>query len=274
MNSPFAAMLREFAERLASEPKVPAEAVAARRLALHLNELAACFEGQTSGPDAVSIVCHDLKDPLASIAMGAGFLKKAPDLSDARRRVLDAMARSADRMNRIVMDLYELARVESGRVVLDRSPNELGPILRDAVKSLAAAAEEQGVSLEMDVPAEPMQVTCDAPRVERIVACLARPAILATPKGGRVVVSARMQRDGARVTVTDTGTPIPAARLPEAFEQVANSKRVREGVGFELAIARALVELHGGTIGVTSRAGDDQGPSETMFAFTLPRHGL
>jgi signal transduction histidine kinase len=269
MNSPFTVALREFASRLAILPKEPAEAIAARSLVRHIDELAANLEGEATSVDLVSVICHDLKDPLASIAMGTGYLRKGGELPESKQRVVEAMGRSAERMNRIVTDLHEIARLEAGRITLDQGPCDLGLVLRSAVKPFAGTAQERRIDLRVDLPAEAIPTTCDAPRVERIVACLVGTALLATPKDGRVSLWARPTPEEVRVAVSDTGSPIPAERLPDAFEHVSSSQRVRDGLGLELAIARALVELHGGTITATS-SGNGEAPL-TTFAFTLPR---
>jgi signal transduction histidine kinase len=271
MSSPFTLALREFALRVAEMPAMrPAERVAARRLSRDLEQLAGSLEGRPEGVDLLSVICHDLKDPLASLTMGTGFLGRTGDLGEASRRVVAAMARSTERMDRIVTDLHELARFEAGRVVLELQERDLAALLRDAAAPFAAVADERGLTLDVELPAAPLLAKCDPARLEQALECLLGNAVRATPAGGRVVLSARVEPPGIRVAVTDTGARIPADRLKGAFDHLPGARRARDGVGLDLAIARAIVELHGGTIHVEASA-DDQ-PPVTTFAFTLPPH--
>jgi signal transduction histidine kinase len=270
LSSPFTKTVREFALRLAETPKEPAERVAARRLARDLEQLAGWLEGREAEVDLLSVICHDLRDPLASLVMGTGFLRRAGGLGNAGHRVVAAMTRSTDRMNQIVTGLHELARLEAGRVTLDLEDRDFIALLRSAAAPFAAVADERGIALVVDLPDAPAPLTCDPARLGQVLGYLLDNALRATPEGGRVAVSARVQPDAIHVEVTDSGTRIPADRLSGVFDYLPSARRARDGFGPDLAIARAVVELHGGTITVaTSR--DDQ-PALTTFAFTMPRH--
>ena len=103
----------------------------ARRIEHELDQAIVRLEGGESDKDLIAVVCHDLKDPLASIVMGAGFLKKTIPTDDAAaRRVIEAIARSADRMSRIVTDFHDLAKLEAGNLPLEVRPCDVGAVLQ------------------------------------------------------------------------------------------------------------------------------------------------
>jgi signal transduction histidine kinase len=268
MTRPFADVLREARAKLASaDTAEPGEVRVARKIARELDKAIDRLEGHDADRDLVAIVCHDLKDPLASIVMGSGFLRKTiPPEDGAARRVIDAIARSAGRMSQVVGDFHDLARLEDGTLSIDPRPCDVAVVLRGAIGPLEAQATEKGITFELDVPADPVVARCDAGRLAQIVAKLAGNSIKFTAAGGRVVVRAARGDDGARLSVTDTGRGIPPDRLATVFDHAANARRLpRDGPGLGLAIVKGLVELQRGTIAVESKA--DEG---TTVAFTLP----
>lgn len=245
------------------------EAGVARKLVRDLDEAIAKAQGEPAPKDLVSIVCHDLKDPLASIVMGAGFLKKtvASDEGGAARRVVDAIARSADRMSQVVTDFHDLAKIEAGTLAVEARPCDLEQVVRGALLPFQTLASERGVRVQIEGGRESLQAKCDRARLAQIVGKLVGNAIKFTPEGGTVVVRMEAHDAMVRVTVRDTGRGIAAERLPTIFDRENNQRQSpRDGPGLGLAIARGLVELQGGRIEVTS----DMGKGST-FAFTLPR---
>jgi signal transduction histidine kinase len=243
----------------------PVEAPVAKKFAREIGEVIARFEGKPPERDLVSIVCHDLKDPLASIVMGAGFLKRTVAAEDeSARRVVEAIARSADRMNQVVTDFHDLAKIEAGNLGIDLRPCEVACAIEGAVSSFAGQARDRGVALRFEAADAPVAL-CDRNRVVQIVSKLLSNALKFTEPGGEVVV--RVERDGdhVRVSVRDTGRGIPSHCLEEIFDRAANARRTpRDGPGLGLAIARGLVELQGGSIGVKSRVSEG-----SLFWFLL-----
>ncbi len=142
MASPFVVALRAALELVAASPVEPGEAVIARRAVRELEHALGRLEGrETSETDLTAIVCHDLKDPLASIVMGAGFLRKTVAVDDApARRVVEAILRSTDRMGQVIGDFHDLARLEAGRIGLDLRAWDVVPILRAALASFDSRA--------------------------------------------------------------------------------------------------------------------------------------
>jgi signal transduction histidine kinase len=251
----------------AAAPAEPGEAAVAKKLARDLDETIARLEGKEPPKDLMSIVCHDIKDPLASIVMGAGFLKKTIPADDApARRVVDAIARSADRMNRVVSDFHDLAKLESGTLEIEVRSCDVAAVLDAATSLLGQQARGADVALRFEAASSPLPAVCDRARLLQIVSKLVDNAVRFTASGGQVLV--RAEREGAfvRVSVRDTGRGIPAERLDEIFDRAANARRSpRDGPGLGLAIARGLVEAQGGSVGVESRP--DEG---SLFWFTLP----
>jgi signal transduction histidine kinase len=279
-SSPFARALRDALARLSvAVPTDAKEAALARKILREMEETASRLEGREPLSDLVSIICHDLKDPLASIVMGAGFLKKTILVEEGKdgavRRVVEAITRSTDRMGQIISDFHDLARLEAGRVDLDRREWDVSPLLRETASHLGPQAHERHLGLDVEVPEPPLIASCDRGRLLQILSKLVGNAIKFTPptqSSGRIVLRAAPDGDSVRIQVVDTGRGIAAERLSGIFDYAANARRAaRDGPGLGLPIARGLVELHGGRIEVESpTAGGEPAPGST-FTFTLPR---
>jgi signal transduction histidine kinase len=268
MMSPFVVALREALAILTSTPTVePGEAAVARRLIRELTQSIERLEGRPSDKDLISIVCHDLKDPLASIVMGAGFLRKTISADDgAARRVVEAIGRSADRLGQVVGDFHDLAKLENHTLPVDPRACDLGIALRAAVGPFETQARAKGVAFDLEVPAAPLTVLVDHSRLSQIVGKLLDNALKFTPAGGRVVVRVERGGSAARLQVVDTGRGIAPDQLGSVFDHAANARRSpRDGPGLGLAIVKGLLELQGGTVTIESR--ENEG---TTVAVTLP----
>jgi signal transduction histidine kinase len=267
MTSPLLAALRQARDLVAAATVESGDAAVARRFLRDLDETIGRLGGDDPDKDLLSIVCHDLKDPLASIVMGSGFLKKTlPSEDTSSRRVVEAIGRSADRMANVVGDFHDLARLEAGRMQLDRRPCDVVAALEGAKASFEAQASPHGVLLELELPNAPLMALCDRARLIQVVLKLVANAVKFTTPQGRVTIRASGESERVRVSVADTGRGIAADRLPAIFDRRANARRTpRDGPGLGLAIVQALVEAHGGNVGVESRAGEG-----SVFSFTLP----
>ena len=210
--------------------------------------------------ELVAAASHDLRTPLTNLRAAAEALEDG--VGDPATHVASLQLQVA-RMTLLVDDLLDLSRLDAGVVPLDVAETELGPLLDDCVALYAAEAHSAQVQLERDCPPG-LHGRCDARQLGRVLANLVGNAIRHTPPGGRVVISAR---DGVEVSVTDTGSGLPAEARERVFERFwrGDESRAEGGTGLGLAIARAIVELHGGTI----RAGDAPGGG-ARFTFTLP----
>lgn len=218
--------------------------------------------------DFIANVSHELRTPLAGLKSVIETLEGgAKDDPAAASDFLSRADTEVDRLVRMVEELLELSRLESGDIPLVRRPLDVPRILGNAVERLSRQAERAGVSVGVEVEDGLPPVSGDADMLERVVVNLVHNAVKFTPAGGRVRVCAG-RRDGAvEVRVSDTGVGILAEDLPRIFERFYKADRARggSGTGLGLAIARHAVEAHGGTILAESCPGEG-----STFRFTIP----
>ncbi len=199
----------------------------------------------------VANVSHELRTPLSAIKLMIETVLVSDDDAEARTLFLPQIAREVDRMIRLVEDLLELARSESGNVVLHRERFDLTDIATAVVNTFAQRSLAGGVELELEAPEE-VFVEADRHRLTQVGVNLVDNALRHTPPGGMVTVEVVRENDAAVLRVRDTGRGIPYHDLPHIFERfyVVDRSRSREhtGTGLGLSIARHLVELHGGAL--------------------------
>jgi PAS domain S-box-containing protein len=242
----------------------------ARRAALAL-EKARLNERLTAAVRArdqvLSYVAHDLRSPLGGISLMAGLLLRHPSGEAERRRSLEAIVQAAGQMDRLIQDLLDAGRIEGGRLRLDAEPLAVEPVVREAMLVLERAAAEAGVRLSAELPADLPLVLADRGRLLQVLANLVENAIRFTPRGGRITLRAAAAETEVTFAVADTGPGIAPEDLPHLFDRFWQAQRTgRGGAGLGLAIARGIVEEHGGRIWAESRAG-----AGSTFCFTLPR---
>jgi two-component system sensor histidine kinase ResE len=217
--------------------------------------------------DLVANVSHELKTPIAALK---GFLELLEDGVDARHQAefLAAMSQETERLERLVEEQLQLARLDSGGLPLEREPVDLGELAEHVVAPRIPLAAREGVELSA-VREDGVEAVAlaDPARVEQIMLILLDNALRHTPAGGRV--EARVGRDGDDVTlaVRDTGEGIAEEDQPFVFDRFYRGDPSREGrsAGLGLAIARGLAEAHGGGIGLRSRPG-----AGSTFTVRLP----
>jgi signal transduction histidine kinase len=169
-------------------------------------------------------------------------------------------------MRRLVEDLLQAGRAESGHFEIERRKEAIDSLVDRSIRPFREMADRQGVSFEVEVPGEPLHVEADALRVTQVLGNLLSNALRFTSRGGRIRLTVAPSEEGAVVTVTDTGTGVEAEDLPHLFEPFWQARRTRQGgAGLGLAIAREIVTAHGGRLWVESEPG--RGSS---FRFTLP----
>ena len=232
-----------------------------KQLASAFNEMAVRVQtSMQSQRDFVANVSHELKTPLTSIqGFAQAILDGTANTPEALRQAAGVIHDEAGRMNRLVLDLLTLARLEGGTANLRRSPLDLAALLAGAAERLAPQAKAAQVSLQVEIPPLP-ELTGDEDRLAQVFTNLLDNAIKYTGAGGVVRLSA--QRRGAAVTVSaaDNGpglSPEDQSRIFERFYQADKSRRggAGRGAGLGLAIAREIIAAHGGTIQVTSALG-------------------
>lgn len=242
-----------------------------RRLALALDN-ARLFDVATRAvaarDEVLSVVAHDLRDPLSTAALAAASLVRAHDERRVRVRIAaERIGRSVSRANRLIGDLLDIAQIEGrGGLSLERKPLDAGALVAEVAEVFGPRAEQASIALETvagdDLPA----VWGDELRIMQVLGNLIGNALKFTPAGGRVRVAAERGGGDVRLVVSDTGPGIEPRQLANVFDRFWQATRGdRRGAGLGLAIAKGIVEAHGGRISVDSTLG--QG---TTFAFTLP----
>jgi signal transduction histidine kinase len=217
--------------------------------------------------EILGVVAHDLRNPLSLIDLTAQFLLEVDPPVERRREMLAAARRATARMHRLIADLLDAVRMQSGRVRLDVREVEIGAILRAADDGYRALAEQRGIQLVVAPNEQPLSLQCDEARVVQAIGNLVGNALKFTRTGGRVSLSVAPADRGVTFRVTDTGAgiaPSETARVFDRFWQARHGDHTGTGLG--LAIVKGIVEAHGGRVWVQSTLGVG-----TTFAFTIPR---
>jgi signal transduction histidine kinase len=217
----------------------------------------------------VNTVSHELRTPLTAMV---GYLElvregEAGELNEVQARFLDIVNRNCERLGSLVDDILTAARIDAGRLTVDREPIDLVELTAGEIESTRAAAERKRVELRLDAPDEPVVLSADPRRLAEVLGNLLSNAIKFTPEGGSVTVSVDRQGDSAVLEVADTGVGIPADEVGKLFERFfrASTAATIRGTGLGLSIAKSIAEAHGGTLGVRSTVGVG-----TTFSLELP----
>lgn len=227
--------------------------------------------------ELVASISHDLRTPLTTMlamieAIADGVVTDPVDV----QRYLDLTRHEILHLGQLVADLFELSKIESGALHLRTERLSLGELVCEMLDAYEADAREHGVRLEGDTEPVPLQAIADPARLQRVLRNLVDNALRHTPSGGRIRVEARAVGAVARVSVTDSGPGVAPEDRERIFERFQHDRRARyrgelsrgdrsSGAGLGLAIARGLVEAHGGRIWVeTALLGG------AAFHFTVP----
>ena len=211
----------------------------------------------------VANVSHELKTPVAALkGFAETLLAGAIDDRETARSFLQIIHDESERLNRLIMDILELSKIESKRIPLNFSPVHLSEFVGQTLEMMKSEAQKKQISLSMEVP-ESLYLEADEDRLRQILINLLSNGISYTPNGGSVKVTAETIQDGenekVRISVKDTGIGIPKSDLPRIFERFYRVDKARSrssgGTGLGLSIVKHLVELHKGTIHVESRQG-------------------
>lgn len=216
--------------------------------------------------NVLAIVAHDLRSPLSTISMAANVLLDVDD-EKKRHHFVDIILKATQQADVLVRDLVDVTRIEAGTLRVNRDPEPIRYLIDSVVENFRWQREAAHVELVCDTDRiQDVMVEVDGPRIVQLLTNLITNAFKFTPAGGRVEVDAWRERDRVFVTVTDTGIGISADELPHVFERFWQADHHhRAGAGLGLAIAKGIVEAHGGEIGVSSEPG-----AGTTFYFTLP----
>lgn len=251
-------------------------AVAIQNVRLLERESTARTEAEESNrlkDEFLATVSHELRTPLTAI-LGWSRMLEAGSINDPMAaRAIETIRRNAQSQAQIIDDILDVSRVITGKLYLDLQPIDLTPVVEAAINVVRPTAEAKGIRIETEFSSQPTVISGDANRLQQIIWNLLSNAIKFTPSGGRVCLSVRDIDTQVEVRVTDTGQGISRAFLPFVFDRFrqadSTSTRQHGGLGLGLAIARHLVEIHGGTI-MAESLGEGKGAT---FSFRLPSVG-
>ncbi len=221
--------------------------------------------------ELIANVSHDLRTPLTALH---GYLEtlmiKGDELSPAQRReYLETAARSSQRLNKLVSELFELAKLESRAAPLEPEVFSLADLVHDVVEEFQLAAGLKEVRLRTRIDADLAPVSGNIGMIERVLQNLIQNAIRHTPAKGEVTVHAARDPDAVKVSISDTGCGIPQEDLPYIFDRFFKARGAADqntqGAGLGLAIAKRILEMHGRTIHADSVLNVG-----TTFTFSLP----
>jgi len=215
----------------------------------------------------ISTVSHELKTPLTSVRLAIHLLlsEKIGPLSVKQSEVLEAAHQDSDRLYRVIEDLLDISRIESGSSEMQLQTVNVESLLLQVTEKVRPAFKDHGIALTLEVPAEAPAVFADPQRIPLVFDNLLSNALKYTPRGGAVRISARSAEDMVQFMVEDTGIGIAPEYLPRLFEKffrVPGQEQVDSGLG--LTIAEEIVVAHGGRIEVASQPGKG-----TRFTFTI-----
>lgn len=219
----------------------------------------------------VSVVSHELRTPLTSIRGALGLLAGGAvgNLDQAALDMIQIASTNADRLSRLINDILDIERLESGKVLLRLEDQDMREVINACVDEMRVMADQTGIALQVDCPR--LEAVVDRDRVQQVLTNLLSNAIKFSESGQAVVIRGSLNEDDeVQIDVVDQGRGIPRShqdRIFGRFEQVdASDSRRRGGTGLGLAICEGLVKQHGGQIWVESSIGRG-----STFSFTLPR---
>ena len=218
----------------------------------------------------VSSVSHELRTPLTILMTSLALLREQGEACSAemRRELLETIEHHAKRLEGLVADLLEVTRLEAGQVTLSRQPTDLRALVKRTAQAFVPLMQERAQTIALDLPPRLSPVSVDRRRIEQVLNNLLSNAHKFTPRGGHIQVSVREREEAVEVSVQDDGPGIPPQEQEHIFDRfyTLSTGRSPAGVGLGLYIARQLVSLHGGSIGVESQPG-----AGSRFYFTIPK---
>jgi NtrC-family two-component system sensor histidine kinase KinB len=218
----------------------------------------------------ISTVSHELKTPLTSIRMAIHLLleENVGILTEKQTELLLAAREDSDRLHQILQNLLDISRIESGRLQMDCQDTYAQSLVLDAVEPFRRAAQDGGIELKIQLSDDLPKVSADSIQIGHVFSNLLSNALRFTAPGGSITVSAILEDRMVLFSVTDTGSGIPHQFMQRIFEQFFRvpDQKSETGAGLGLAIAKEIVEAHGGNIDVVS-----QERKGTTFSFTLKK---
>lgn len=209
-------------------------------------------EVDASQREFLANAAHDLRTPLTTItgytqAMRDGLITDP----EAQMRTLTTIANESDRMSRLIRDLLDLARLQTGQLALYRQPTPIEALLDAAVERFRGQADAKEIKLVVE--AESVSITIDRDRIARVLDNLLANAVRHTPNGGSIRLRGHASGDGVEITIEDSGPGIPPTLLPRLFQRYVRGEETSDRNGLGLAVAREIVNAHGGSIAAENR---------------------
>jgi signal transduction histidine kinase len=212
----------------------------------------------------IASASHELRTPIFSLG---GFLELLADEDldeETRRQFLEQLRGQVDRMRKLATELLDLSRLEAGALELRPEPTDVGQLAREVAGEFTPAAQRHDSRVRLDLPDDPIELDCDPERVAQVLRILLDNALVHTPAGTGVRVSAARRNGHVRLEVSDLGLGIKRQNMPHIFEPFFTSNEEAQGAGLGLAIARELAERMQGRLTVRSV------PGSTTFSLVLP----
>jgi len=235
---------------------------------LLLQDLTELRNLQTTRRELIGNISHEFRTPLAGIkAMVETLRDGAIDDKKSARDFLTRIDNEVARLTQLVAELTELSRIETGKAELKKEPVNLNQLVEEVIARFSPQTERQKIAIARDLAADLPSVPADKDRVRQVIANLVHNAIKFTRPGGRITITTRTLEGAVVVDIADTGIGIPKEDLARVFERFYKGDKARagEGTGMGLAIAKHVVEAHGGNIWVESEEGKG-----STFSFSMP----
>ncbi|MDP4199862.1 MAG: ATP-binding protein [Bacteroidota bacterium] len=237
---------------------------------LLIRDVTQSYELERMRSDFVGMVSHELRTPLTAIRMSVDLLAEPTlgPMTEVQAQFVQAIREESERLLRIVNDLMDLAKIESGTFEVRPSGIDLSPFFEHLLVPFTASSQEAGITIDVRPDPKLTSVFADPDRLKQVFVNLISNALRYTPQGGTITIGAGLAPEPgfARFFVRDTGSGIPPEFLPRIFDRFTiRSKDAKAGTGLGLAIAKEIVQAHGGSISVASELHNG-----TEFSFTIP----
>lgn len=221
-----------------------------------LQERAAHVEANRIKDEFLATLSHELRTPLNAVIGWAGLLKSGALTGPAVRNALETIERNAAIQAQLIEDLLDVSRILSGKLRLETCALDLAEIVDAATATVRPAADSRRIAVDIVIETRPLLLVGDPDRLQQVLWNLLSNAIKFTPEGGRVELRVSRSDSAAHIVVRDTGPGISPSFLPHVFDRFrqadSSTTRAHGGLGLGLAITRSIVELHGGTVEVSS----------------------